>query len=166
MKKSIVMSIVLMVSLSFMFAAVSLAQDKDGDSIFKYKKELSITDKQETNLRSILSKLQNYITAKTKELNDQRTELSKMIVDKASLSMIKSKLQSIARIQADATYEDIASVRAIEKELTMEQMSKWRAIQEDFMKKQQEAQAAAAKAKEVAEQPKVEAKAAVTVPGQ
>ena len=87
-----------------------------------------------------------------------------MITDKASLRKIKAKLRAIATIQADATYEDIVSVRGIEKELTAEQMAKWRAIQEDFMKRQQEARAAAAKAKEAAEQPKVEAKAAEVVP--
>ena len=93
MRKSIVVSMVLMIGISFLCAAVSSAQDKDGDSIFKYKQELSITDKQETNLRNILSKLQDYITKKTTELNNVRVELNKMITDKAALPMIKSKLQ-------------------------------------------------------------------------
>ncbi len=150
------MSIVLMISFSFLFAAISSAQDKAGDSIFKYKKELSITDKQEKNLRDILSKLQDYITGKTKELNGLRAELNKLIVGKADLNMIKAKLQIIAGIQADATYEDIAGVRAIENELTAEQMSKWRGIQEDFRKNQQDAQASASKAKKSAGQPKIE----------
>ncbi|MBU1808107.1 MAG: hypothetical protein KJ661_00945 [Candidatus Omnitrophica bacterium] len=123
-----------------------------------------MTDKQETNLRNILTKLQDYISTKTKKLNELRVELRTLITDKANLRTIKAKLRAIATMQADATYEDIVSVRAIEKELTAEQMAKWRAIQEDFMKRQQEAQAAAAKAKEIAEQPKVEAKAAVAAP--
>ncbi len=150
------MSIVSMISFSFLFAAISSAQDKAGDSIFKYKKELSITDKQEKNLRDILSKLQDYITGKTKELNGLRAELNKLIIGKADLNMIKAKLQIIAGIQADATYEDIAGVRAIENELTAEQMSKWRGIQEDFRKNQLDAQASASKAKKGAGQPKIE----------
>ena len=155
---------VLMLTLSFLFVTISSAQDQTGDSIFAYKKELSMTDKQETNLRNILTKLQDYISTKTKKLNELRVELRTLITDKANLRKIKAKLRAIATIQADATYEDIVSVRTIEKELTTEQMAKWRAIQEDFMKRQQEAQAAAAKAREVAEQPKVEAKAAEAAP--
>ena len=135
-----------MMCLSFLCAAVSIAEDNVGDSIFKYKKELSITDKQEKNLRDILSKLQDCLAAKKKELDGLRAELNKMIVDKADLDMIKVKLHTIARMQADATYEDIASVRAIEKELTVTQMSKWRGIQEEFRKNLQKTQAAAANA--------------------
>ena len=89
---------------------------------------------------------------KTKELDGFRAELNKMIADKADLNVIKAKLQTIAGIQADATYEDIAGVRAIEKELTVTQMSKWRSIQENFRKNLQDAQAAASKAKENAVQ--------------
>jgi regulator of replication initiation timing len=137
---------------------ISSAEDKAEDSIFKYKNELSITDKQEKNLRDILTKLQGYIATKTKELDGLRSELGKMIADKADLNTIKTKLQNIARIQADATYEDIAGVRAIEKELTAAQMAKWRSIQEDFRKKQQNAQAAASKAKDSASQQKVVAR--------
>lgn len=96
-----------------------------------------MTDDQEKNLRNILTKLQNYLAEKTGELNVLRAELSKMIVEKADLNMIKTKLRTMARIQADASYEDIASIRAIEKELTAAQMSKWRGMQEEFRKKTQ-----------------------------
>ena len=121
--------------------ASCLAEERSVDTIFKYKKELAITDAQEKNLRNILSKLQNYLTAKTEELNRHRAELNKMITDRSKLNKIKAKLRTIARIQADATYKDIASVRAIEKELTPSQMSKWRGMQEEFKKKAQQAQA-------------------------
>ena len=133
-----------------MYAAISTAEEKTNESIFKYKKELSITDKQEKNLLNILSKLQDYMTKKQKELNTLRTELNKMISEKADLGRIKARLQTIARIQADATYEDIASIRAIEKELTAEQMAKWRAMQAEFRKKLQQKQAVAPEQKGVA----------------
>ncbi len=150
-KKLIAISLVVVI-FPFLCAAVSLAEDKAEDSIFKYKKELSITDAQEENLRNILSRLQNYIAVKTKELDGLRAELNKMIADKADLDTIRAKLRTIANIQADATCEDIASVRAIEKELTVTQMSNWRSIQENFRKNLQDAQAVAAKAKEDAVQ--------------
>lgn len=143
MKK--IVTILTLIIMGFMFAcsSVSFAEMKAGESIFAYKKELALTDKQEKNLRDILSKLQDYLTKKTEELNTLRADLNKMITEKADLSRIKVKLQSIASIQAAATYEDIASIRAIEKELTAEQMAKWRGMQEEFRKEQQDAQAAA-----------------------
>lgn len=73
-----------------------------------------------------------------------------MISDKADLYKIKAKLRAIAQIQADASYEDIASSRSIEKELTATQLSQWHNIQEDFRKSMQQAQNnAAAKQKGV-----------------
>ena len=70
-------------------AGVSSAQEKAGESIFKYKKELSITDTQEKNLRGILSKLNTYLAEKTRELDILRAELNKMIADRANLNAIK-----------------------------------------------------------------------------
>lgn len=142
MKKLALISMAMIMGITFACTSVSFAEMKAGESIFEYKKELSLTDAQEKNLRGILSKLQNYLTEKTAELNRHKTELNKMIADKADLNMIKAKLRTIARIQADATYEDIASIRAIEKELTPAQMAKWRGMQEEFKKSQQDAQAA------------------------
>ena len=130
-------------------AAVSFAQEKDDNSIFKYKKELSITDDQEANLRTILAKLQNCLTEKTRELNVLRAELNKMLAERADLYKIKGKLRAIAQTQADASYEDIASARDIEKELTETQLSRWRNIQEEIRKNLRQAQAAAAKATDI-----------------
>ncbi len=148
MKKLMVVSIAMIMGLMFVCSGVSHAEMKAGESIFEYKKELALTDKQEKNLRDILSKLQTYLTKKTEELNTLRADLNKMITEKADLSRIKVKLQSIASIQAAATYEDIASIRAIEKELTADQMAKWRGMQEEFRKNQQDAQAAKPEQKE------------------
>ena len=147
-KKLIVISTIIIAGFSLLFTAASFTQEKAGTSIFEYKKELSLTDRQEKNLRKILSKLQDYLVVKKKELDVLRAELSKMIVEKADLYRIKAKLRTIARIQADASYEDIASVRAIEKELTLSQMSRWRGMQEEFRKNLQDAQAGTAKATE------------------
>ncbi len=130
-------------------ARLALAEPKGDESIFKYKKELAITDQQEANLRSIISKIQDTLKAKTEELNKHRTELNKMLEDKADLAKIKEKLHAIARIQADATYEDIAGIRAIETELTADQMNKWRGMQEKFRKSQEKTQTVSPKQKGV-----------------
>ncbi|MCX5677559.1 MAG: hypothetical protein NTY76_00400 [Candidatus Omnitrophica bacterium] len=167
--KSIYYGIILAMGLSLACAASSSAEEKGDESIFKYKKELSITDKQEKNLRDILTKFQDFMTAKQKEVDALSADLNKLVTEKGDLSKIKAKLQSISRIQADATYQDIVSTRAIEKELSADQINKWRAMQEEFRKSQQQAQAMAAKAKEdvaqpKAEQPKIEGKVEGIVP--
>lgn len=148
MKKLILVLMAITIGLSFLFSRVSFAEDKADMTIFKYKKELSITDEQEKILRDILAKLESYLAEKQKELNLLRAELNKMILDRDDLIKIKVKLENIAKIQADATYEDMASTRAIETALTGTQLSKWRSMQEEFRKNLQEIQAAASKAKE------------------
>ena len=130
-------AIILITALSLTGAALSSAEEKGDKSIFKYKKQLAITDKQETNLRSIISKIQDTLKEKTEELNKHRAQLNKMLETKADLAKIKEKLRTIARIQADATYEDIASIRAIETELTATQMTQWRGMQEKYRKSQE-----------------------------
>lgn len=149
MKKLVLVMIAIMISLSFAGSEISFAEEKADESIFKYKKELSITDAQEKNLRAILTKLQSYLTDRQTELNGLRSELSKMIVESADLDKIKAKLNDIAKIQSAATYEDIASTRAIETELTGTQLSKWRNMQAEFLRNLQRSQAAAAGAAEV-----------------
>ena len=149
MKKLAFISIAIIMGLMFAGISVSFAENKSGNSIFDYKKELSLTDKQEKNLKDILAKLRSLLTGKQKELDGLRAELSKMINESADLDKIKVKLNDIAKIQADATYEDIASNRAIETELTGTQLTKWRSIQAEFARNLQKAQTAASKVKEV-----------------
>jgi hypothetical protein len=139
--RSICCALSLIIALSL--ADTALAEEKGDESIFKYKKELAITDKQETNLRAIISKIQDTLKDKTEELNVHRAKLNNMLETKADLSKIKEKLRTIARIQADATYEDIASIRAIESELTAVQMTQWRGMQEKYRKSQEKTQTAA-----------------------
>jgi hypothetical protein len=134
-------AIILITALSLTGAALSSAEEKGDEPIFKYKKELAITDQQEANLRSSISKIQNTLKVKTDELNKHRAELNKMLEAKADLTKIKEKLRTIARIQADATYENIASIRAIENELTASQMTQWRGMQEKYRKSQEKTQA-------------------------
>jgi len=104
---------------------------KTGKYIFDYKQELSLTDKQEKNMRDILAKLQSYLADKKKQLDGLKAELDMLVEKKGDLDTIKAKLQDIAKVQTDASYEDIVSARAIENELTAKQLSKWRSIQKE-----------------------------------
>ena len=149
MKKISLISVAIIMSLTFTGISVTFAQKQAGGSIFDYKKELAITDKQEKNLKNIVAKLQVYIADKQKELNGAQAELNKMISDSADLDKIKAKINDVAKIQADATYENIASNRAVETELTGTQLTKWRGIQAEFARNLQQAQEAASKVKEV-----------------
>jgi hypothetical protein len=62
-----------------------------------------------------------------------------MVVEREDLDKIKAKLNDMAKIQAAAAYEDIASTRAIETELNGTQLSKWRSMQAEFVKNLQSA---------------------------
>jgi hypothetical protein len=136
--------------LCFSFAGINVysAVSKNGVFIFEYKKELALTSKQEQNLKAIVEKFQSYTADKQKELNGLQIELSKMIATTADLDKIKAKINDIANAQAEVTYENIVSNRVIETELTGTQLIKWHSIQAEFMKKVQQAQNAAAAAKE------------------
>ena len=145
MKKTALISVAIIMALTFAGTSVSFAQKQAGRSIFDYKKELALTDKQEKNIKDIIAKLQAYIMDKQKELDGLRADLNKMITESADLDKIKLKINDITKIQSDATYQDIASNRAIETELTGTQLTKWRSIQAEFVKNLQQAQEAAAK---------------------
>ena len=149
MKKLISISIVAIICLSFAGINVYSAETKTGGPIFDYKKELSLTDKQEKDLKDIIAKFQSYLTDKQKELKGAQAELGKMVSESVDLDKIKAKINDIAKIQAEATYEDIATSRAIETELTGTQLSKWRSIQAEFARNAQQVQDVASKAKEI-----------------
>ncbi|MFA5362708.1 MAG: hypothetical protein WC335_05615 [Candidatus Omnitrophota bacterium] len=149
MKKIILISITAIICFSFSCISVYSAENKNGVFIFEYKKELALTDKQEQNLKDILAKFQSYVADKQKELNGLQAELSKMAAASADLDKIKAKINDIAEIQAEVTYEGIVSNRAIETELTGTQLTKWRSIQAEFVRNLQQAQGAASKTKEI-----------------
>jgi len=103
-------------------------------TIFAYKQELNITDKQEKDLKDILTKFQNDLAEKRKQLQALSAELTDMIRKKDSLKVIRAKIDNISRLQADATYSDVETSRKVENVLTAGQMAKWRLIQEEFQK--------------------------------
>ena len=145
MKANTVMLTAVIMSLIFTGINVSSAEEKKtGNSIFDYKEELSLTDKQEKNLRKIVTELQTNLTEKQNKLKDLQTELNKMLTDRANLYKVKFKLYVAAKVQADMTYENIAGTRAIEKELDEAQMSKWRGMQAAYAENLKQAQAVAA----------------------
>ncbi len=126
--------------------AVAEAQKQEIKTIFSYKAELGLTDKQEADIRKLLIDLQNTFTEKAKKLNTLRQELAQMIKDRANLRTIRRKIEEIGKIQVENTYLDIESSRKIENTLTPEQLKKWQDIQKETREKMQ----AVAKAKSAA----------------
>lgn len=134
--------------LSLSLAVSAFAQEKiksdaqpekiEVKTIFAYKKELNITDKQEKDLKDILAKFQNYLVEKRREIANLSSELADMIKKKDSLKAIRAKIDKVARLQADASYTDVETSRKVEGILTAAQISKWKKFQEEFQKELQE----------------------------
>ena len=105
------------------------AQKQEVKTIFNYKSELGLTDKQSEDMKTLVSKLQTTLNEKGKEISELRQGLSQMIKNKDSLSIIRPQLKKIADLQVDISYSDIETARKIEGVLTPAQMKKWQDIQ-------------------------------------
>lgn len=98
-------------------------------TIFSYKKDLAMTDEQEKSMKDLLTGLQKDLIEKRAKLNVIEIELRQMLVDRAELKQIKTKLDESAALQASMRYADVETSRKIEGVLTAEQLKKWREIQ-------------------------------------
>ena len=105
------------------------AQKQEVKTIFNYKSELGLTDKQSEDMKTLVSKLQTTLNEKGKEISELRQGLSQMIKNKDALSIIRPQLKKIADLQVDISYSDIETARKIEGVLTPAQMKKWQDIQ-------------------------------------
>lgn len=111
-------------------AAVAGDEKKEVKTIFNFKDELGLTDKQVESIKTLLSDLQKTMNEKATALNKLREDLVKQIKDRVSLKEIKSKLQQIANLQVDASYIDIEISRKVENILSGDQLAKWKTIQQ------------------------------------
>jgi Spy/CpxP family protein refolding chaperone len=109
-------------------------------TIYQYKAELGLTDKQEGDLKKLLGDFQDYFTEKKKEMTALQEELGEMIKVKEDIKKIRKLLEDIALIQVDASCFDIETSRGVEGVLTPQQLAQWRAIQMDFQKEAQSKQ--------------------------
>jgi len=119
---------------TFAFAAEGLAQEQgqgQAKTIFSYKRELDLTNKQEEKLKKLIADFQKYLTDTRKQLNQLQSELAEFMRTKASLWSIKSKIEKISRLQGEMAYTDIETARNVENVLTASQLAKWNKIQQD-----------------------------------
>ena len=137
------------IAFSLFICASSFAQDKTAvpqpaqpetevRTIYEYKAELGLTDKQVGDLKKVLEDFQSYFADKKKALVALQTELGEMITKKEDIAKIRKQMENMARIQVDASCFDIETSRKIESVLSPKQMAMWKAIQSDFQSKAQE----------------------------
>ena len=121
------------------------AQKKEVKTIFSYKTELGLTDKQVEDMKALVSKLQATLNEKGKALIDMRNDLGKMIQSKENLGIIRAQLRKISDLQVDVSYMDIETARKIESILSPVQLKKWQDIQVSSLEKMKADNAKAAK---------------------
>ena len=109
--------------------AVISNQRPEVKTIFAYKKELNITDKQEKDLMRVLNDLKTNFANIRKNITTLNADLAKMIREKKNLTSIRAKIDGIARLQADALFADIETSIKVEGILNEGQLTKWKAIQ-------------------------------------
>ena len=159
-RRCIIKRLILAVVLSFCFATSVFAQAKADTAkgtlpppppgpqgqqqimvktIFAYEKELGLTEAQVKNLKDILTKFQDYVNEKRKDIVQLRTELNDLIVKRADLKLIRSALEQISRLQVETSYNDVETARKVEGVLTAAQLTKWKEIQGEARKQAEEA---------------------------
>lgn len=104
-------------------------QKQETKTIFSFKDQIGLSDKQVENIKALLADLQKNMMEKSKALNALRDQLSEMLQNKDAMKVIRSKLQQIADLQVEASYSDIEISRKVEDIMTPAQLKKWKDIQ-------------------------------------
>ena len=98
-------------------------------TIFDYKKDIGLTDDQETKMKAALTELNTAVNNGRNKINKLETEYRKLLEKEPSIAQARAKLQEIAAAQVDLRLVDLQTSRKITGVLTPEQLEKWRAIQ-------------------------------------
>jgi hypothetical protein len=111
-------------------------------TIFDYKGELSLTDKQEHEIRDILTDLNKEIQINRAKLTILAFELDDLVNKKeGDPEQIKRKLKEECDLQMATRLADLMATRSINKRvLTPSQLEKWRKIQTAARTQQQQQQ--------------------------
>lgn len=104
-------------------------QSTQGKTIFDFKAELKLTDKQEKEIREILAELNRDLQLNRAKLTILSFELEDLTQKEGNLEQMKKNLKDQADLQSSMRYADIVATRKINKVLSSEQLKKWRSIQ-------------------------------------
>ena len=125
-------------------AANAPAQAQQPKTIFDFRKDLGLTDKQAGDIQKLMADLQKTLTDKGQEVSTLRQKLSDLINNKGDMEQIRKALRQVADIQVDNSCLDIETSRKVEAVLTADQLAKWK----DIQKKSREAMIAALQAQQ------------------
>ena len=105
------------------------AEPARGRTIFDYKGDLNMTDKQEQDIRTILQNLNKDARLSNARLVIIDSELEDLLNKEGDLDLIRKKLREAADIRIVMRIADIEATRRINRTLSPEQLKRWRAIQ-------------------------------------
>jgi hypothetical protein len=111
-----------------------LAQSKTSSNdrlktIFDYKQELNLSDRQEEDIKAIIQALGKEIQASRAKLQNIETDVGELNKTDSDLEQIRKKLREAAELQIGMRIADIAATRKINKTMSAEQLKRWREIQ-------------------------------------
>jgi hypothetical protein len=98
-------------------------------TIFDYKQELNLTDRQEEEIKTILADLNKEVVVTRAKLTLLDVEASDLLKNDGDLEQIRKKLKEAADIQVELKMADIVATRRINKTLSAEQLKRWRSLQ-------------------------------------
>ena len=106
------------------------AQPAPGQTIFDYKADLNLSDKQEQDIRTLLAELNKDVRLSNAKLTILNSELEDLIKNEGDMEQIRKKVKEAFDLQANVKFADIAATRKINRVLSPEQLKRWRSIQE------------------------------------
>lgn len=109
--------------------AVSTPPAERARTIFDYKKELSLSDEQEREIKTILENLNQEVVVTRAKLTLLEVEIGDLIKKEADVEQIRKKLREAAVMQVAIKLADIVATRKIYHTLSAEQLKRWRTIQ-------------------------------------
>ena len=110
--------------------AQTAPQPAQAKTIFDFKADLKLTDRQEKDIREVLADLNKEIQVSRAKLTILSYELEDLIKKEADLEQIKKNLKDQADLQANVRYADVVATRRVNKVLSPDQLTRWKNIQD------------------------------------
>jgi Spy/CpxP family protein refolding chaperone len=113
----------------------SNSPQQEEKTIFSFKKEIGLSDEQENKIKVLLFDGENLMKSYRRDLNTLGEELARMINKDEDMSLIKSKLTEISKIQVEVSCYNVESARKVRGILSPEQLKTWEDIKKANAKK-------------------------------
>jgi NH3-dependent NAD+ synthetase len=100
-----------------------------GRTIFDYKKDLNLSDRQEQDIKNILEDLNKEIRVTRAKATLIDVEIGDLIKKEGDLEQIRKRLRELYDLEIALKMADIVAGRKINGTLSPEQLKRWKAIQ-------------------------------------